>query len=247
MNNLHTYLNLCAEVYEISKPHVPRDAFAFYREYAATANGPILEPMCGTGRFLLPMLQEGFDIHGFDASHAMLSKLYEKANAKNLEPSVWHGFVQDLNRSEKYDLIFIPSGSFCLMAEEVEHVLDVFYNHLTDSGTLLFEVETMKSIPELRTWSCSLWPRNDGTTIRLSQYATFDEDIYKSLSKYELIRENQITNIEIEEYKIRIYEQHQLITMLKASGFKHIHVIKAFDINRKPNEKDESIVYECRK
>jgi hypothetical protein len=31
---LDTYLGLCTEVYELSKPDVPRDAYAFYREYA---------------------------------------------------------------------------------------------------------------------------------------------------------------------------------------------------------------------
>jgi len=45
---IDTYLGLCTEVYELSKPDAPSAAFAFYREYAKAANGPILEPMCGT-------------------------------------------------------------------------------------------------------------------------------------------------------------------------------------------------------
>lgn len=64
---LDTYLSLCTEVYDLSKPNPPEDAYAFYRVYAMKANGPILEPMCGTGRFLLPLLEEGFNVHGFDA------------------------------------------------------------------------------------------------------------------------------------------------------------------------------------
>ena len=65
---LDAYLSLCTKVYGLSKPNPPEDAYAFYRDYAMKANGPILEPMCGTGRFLLPLLEEGFNVHGFDAS-----------------------------------------------------------------------------------------------------------------------------------------------------------------------------------
>ena len=58
MKQLDTYLNLCTEAYDLSKPNPPEDAYAFYRDYAISANGPILEPMCGTGRFLLPLLKK---------------------------------------------------------------------------------------------------------------------------------------------------------------------------------------------
>ncbi|MBX9890234.1 MAG: class I SAM-dependent methyltransferase [Amoebophilaceae bacterium] len=78
IKSLDTYLGLCTEVYELSKPHAPSDAYLFYRTYAEVAKGAILEPMCGTGRFLLPLLEEGFDVHGFDASPSMLAKLHEK-------------------------------------------------------------------------------------------------------------------------------------------------------------------------
>ena len=65
---LDTYLSLCTEVYDLSKPNPEEDDYAFYRDYALKANGLILEPMCGTGRFLLPLLEEGFNVHGFDAA-----------------------------------------------------------------------------------------------------------------------------------------------------------------------------------
>ena len=56
--------------------------------------GSILEPMCGTGRFLLPLFEEGFffNVHGFDASDNMLAALHTKARDRNLHPTVWKGF-----------------------------------------------------------------------------------------------------------------------------------------------------------
>ena len=48
----NTYLKLCTQVYDLSKPTPPEEAYAFYRSYIEATRGPILEPMCGSGRFL---------------------------------------------------------------------------------------------------------------------------------------------------------------------------------------------------
>ena len=246
---LNTYLSLCTEVYDLSKPNPPEDAYAFYRDYALKANGHILEPMCGTGRFLLPLLEEGFNVHGFDASNHMLEVLHAKATPKNLKPTVWKGFVEDLKCPEKYNLIFIPSGSFCLIIDPaaVKSALKTLYHHLSDDGVFLFEGETLKAVPPLDVWRGSLWPKTNGQKIILSQLATMQNDICTSLCKYELMEAGNIIHTEIEELRVKIYEQDQLMEMLKAVGFKHIRILKAFDKSSAPTEQDGSIVYECRK
>jgi SAM-dependent methyltransferase len=246
---LDTYLSLCTEVYDLSKPNPPEDAYAFYRDYVMKANGPILEPMCGTGRFLLPLLEEGFNIHGFDASDHMLGVLHAKAETKNLKPMVWKSFVEDLKRPEKYNLIFIPSGSFCLIIDpvQVEKSLKAIYDHLADGGIFLFEAETLHAVPQAGIWRGSVWPKQNGQKIILSQLATMQDDICTSLCKYELMETGKIIHTEIEELRVKIYQQDQLKEMLKSLGFKHIRTIKAFDQSSAPTEQDESIVYECRK
>ena len=246
---LDTYLSLCTEVYDLSKPNPPEDAYAFYRDYAMKANGLILEPMCGTGRFLLPLLEEGFNVHGFDASNHMLEVLHAKATPKNLKPTVWKGFVEDLQRPEKYNLIFIPSGSFCLIIDpvQVENSLKAIYDHLADGGIFLFEAETLHAVPQAGIWRGSVWPKSNGQKIILSQLATRQDDICISLCKYELMEAGKIIHTEIEELRVKIYEQDQLMEMLKSAGFKHIRTLQAFDQSSGPAKQDESIVYECRK
>ncbi|WPY00719.1 SAM-dependent methyltransferase [Candidatus Trichorickettsia mobilis] len=246
---LDTYLSLCTEVYDLSKPNPPEDAYTFYRDYVMKAHGPILEPMCGTGRFLLPLIEEGFNVHGFDASDHMLKALYAKAEAKNLKPTAWKGFVEDLKRPEKYNLIFIPSGSFCLIIDpvQVEKSLKAIYDHLNDGDIFLFEAKTMQAVPQADIWRDSLWPKTNGQKIILSQLATLQDDICTSLCKYELLEAGNIIHTEIEELRVKIYRQDQLMEMLKSAGFKHIRIIKAFDQSSAPTEQDESIIYECRK
>ncbi|WP_423751901.1 class I SAM-dependent methyltransferase [Holospora curviuscula] len=248
MKQLDTYLSLCTEVYDLSKPNPPEDSYAFYRDYSIKAHGPILEPMCGTGRFLLPLLEEGFNVHGFDASDHMLEALCAKAKAKNLEPTVWKSFVEDLKRPEKYNLIFIPSRSFCLIIDPVSVMrsLKTLYDHLSDDGILLFEDETLKAVPPLDVWRGSVWHKPNGQMIMLSQLETMKDNVCNSIGKYELTYHNSIIYTEIEELKVRIYGSLELTEILKSCGF-NVRAIKAFDESATPDENDESVVYECRK
>lgn len=250
-HTLDTYLNLCTQVYDLSKPMAPADAYGVYRDYAERAKGPILEPMCGTGRFLLPLLEEGFDVHGFDASSHMLTVLQEKAEEKTLKPKVWQGFLENLNESTKYELIFIPSSSFGLITDldTAQFCLKKIYDQLVEGGTFVFEAETLKSIPsQLGVWRASVWHRKDGKFIIANFLELPLEDKVKPMiCKYELVDDNQIVKTEIEDFKVRLYEPNDLIQMLKEIGFQTIRMIKAFDKTKPPNAEDVEIIYECRK
>ncbi len=248
MNKQNTYLNLCTQVYDLSKPHPPEDAYAFYHSYTIEANGPILEPMCGTGRFLLTLLAQGFDIDGFDASEHMLEAL--KTRSGDLKPNIWQGFAEDLAVAKKYNLIFIPCGSFGLITdlEIAKLALKKFYDHLNVDGILLFEGETLKSLPALGVWRGSSWHKEDGSFIIANYVANLVNDICVCTQKYELVKNNRIISTEVEEMKIRLYDDPEvLIALLKEVGFKEIKLIKAFDRAMVPGKDDEVIIYECRK
>ena len=62
------YGKLCTEFYDITKPRAPEDALEFYLRCLDSVRRPVLEPMCGSGRFLIPFLERGIDIDGVDAS-----------------------------------------------------------------------------------------------------------------------------------------------------------------------------------
>lgn len=168
MKELDTYLDLCTQVYELSKPKVPEADYNFYKSYLQDAKGKILEPMCGTGRFLLSFLEDGFKLQGFDASQNMLNSLNKKAKLLVLSPNAWHGYVEQIKQDDYFSLIFIPSRSFGLLINELvaNNSLKSFYNILELAGVLVFETETSKSIPEkFRVPRSSVYKRNDGSMI----------------------------------------------------------------------------------
>ncbi len=248
---LTTYLNLCTEVYDLSKPTPPEDAYLFYKSYVNQAKGLVLEPMCGTGRFLLPLMENGFKIDGFDASKHMLNALSTKAYLRGLKPNVWQAFIEELDAAKKYNLIFIPSGSFGLIIdlEAAKHSLKKLYNTLNDDGILVFEAETLKSIPDqFNLWRASIWPKGDGKMI-IANFLDLPiiDNVKTIVCKYELIENHQIVHSEIEEFKVRIYDHQHLFEMLKTIGFREVKMIKTFEVDCAPDEDDRVIVYECRK
>src|SRR5881409_3770206 len=46
--------------------------------------GPVLELAIGTGRVALPLAERGVEVHGIDASQAMVAKLHEKPGGADI-------------------------------------------------------------------------------------------------------------------------------------------------------------------
>lgn len=251
MKKLDIYLDLHTQVYDLIQPTGKTDAYALFRSYAVEKNGPILEPMCGTGSYLLPLLEEGFDVHGFDASDYMLQALQEKAKKKNLKPTVWKSFIEDLQVNEKYNLIFIASESFCLIIDSdiVKIFLKKIYDHLNNEGLFVFDIVTPKLLPFYpKVWTGELYHRKDGSQI-IRNICTMP-DIYNirhSFMKHELINNNQIIQTEVENLKLRLYDPEMLTPILAEIGFRDIKIFSAYHRNISFETSDERVVFECKK
>ena len=244
-----TYQNLCAEYYDLDKPVANQLELEFYHFYIKKSSGPLLEPMCGTGRFLIPLLEKGYSIEGFDASTAMLNALYEKCREKNLTPSVWQQFLQDFNPSKKYGLIFIPNGSFCLLtdASQALHSLERIYTYLIPGGIFVFEVMTHYSIPkEFGVWHGSVQTRLDGKKIILSTLSLpMRQSVGTTLCRYELVEHASVLKTEIETFKVRFYDSTIFHGVLKNIGFRSVILRKAYSHDEQPHDKDNVVIYEC--
>ena len=84
----------------------------FYVARAKEAHGAVLEAACGTGRVLLPTLQAGVDIDGFDIHPGMVAVLREKAKGLGLAPRVSVADMRDFTMPRRYALITIPFRAF---------------------------------------------------------------------------------------------------------------------------------------
>jgi SAM-dependent methyltransferase len=249
MNKPTLYLNLCTEFFDADKPQASLEEYAFFYHYLSQAQGPILEPMCGTGRYLIPYLEEGFNIEGFDASPFMLKALHDKCAQKNLKPHVWEQFLEDVPTAKQYNLIFIPDSSFCLFVDykQIKMCLQRIYSLLNDGGTFVFDVETVYAVPDkVGIWQGKAYKKSNGNIIMCSTLPLpVENNIATVICRYELIDQTNIIKTEMEYFQIKLYHPTEMDALLKEVGFSHIKKVAAYDYTATPSVYDYTIVYEC--
>src|SRR2546428_13546751 len=67
------YKALLTEAYDLDKPEAPAEPLAYYMRHIRACGEPVLEAMCGSGRFLAPLLEAGVDVGGGGASADMVA------------------------------------------------------------------------------------------------------------------------------------------------------------------------------
>ncbi len=254
---LSTYLQLCTEFYDLEH-HRGEPEASFYMDYAKCAGGPILEPMCGTGRFLLEMLYAGLDIEGFDASPYMLDALREKWAAWPLLRSlqqkapVWEQFIQDFNSDKRYNLIFIPYGSFGLITNhnDIKKSLEILYKHLAPGGKLMLDLETVSSVP----YPCGIWRRGvntrpDGSFVAINTFTSYDEQaqLFKSVCRYESIVNGVVVATQVEDFQQYLYRFNEMDELLKEFNFSSIITYSDYAKIPATNAQTPLLIYECTK
>lgn len=103
-------------------------------------NGRALELGIGTGQVALPLAAQGVEVHGIEASSAMIAKLMDKNSAEAIP--VTQGDFADVRVDGSYPLVFVVFNTFfCLLSQEDQ--VRCFQNvasHLTDDGVFVVGV-----------------------------------------------------------------------------------------------------------
>jgi len=246
------YGKLSTEFYDLDKPEAPPDALDFYAAFAAEARGPIHEPMCGSGRFLLPLLAQGHDISGSDTSVSMLEACRARAEPLGLAPRLTEQPLAELRCSPPPALIFIPSGSFGLLIDDasVMAALARVSQVLAAGGTFLVEAERLLPIEPASSgaWGGRWVERPDGAKLILSWLTQYSgsASVTTSMHRYELVKDTQLVATEYEEFRVRSYEPAEFRRLLERVGFEDIEMLKPYE--RSPaDDSDDAIVFACRK
>ena len=135
-----TYGERIAEVYDewFHPPTSAEDTVEFLAVLAG--DGPVLELAIGTGRIALPLAARGIEVHGIDASEAMVAKLRAKPGGEDIPVTL--GDFADVGVEGHYPLITIVFNTlWALLAQEdqVRCVRNVA-EHLTEDGTFVTEM-----------------------------------------------------------------------------------------------------------
>lgn len=247
------YRTLCTEYYELERPNAPENVLNFYLQYAEEASGPILEPMCGSGRFLIPLLEQGYSVTGFDNSPHMLDLCRKKCSTLGLRSTLLEANFENFSLLDTYNLIFIPSGSFCHLVtpQQITQALKLISNRLNTGGKFVVEIETLKAARQPQgIWKGGWVNKSDGSKIVRHTLSRFDEisRIETALFRYELWEENKISKTEVESFHLKLYEPAEIEQLFEQHGLKIIGTWQTDPHSKiKASEDAALIVYECLK
>jgi len=246
------YGSLESEFYDLDKPEAPPDAFDFYAAFAREARGPIHEPMCGTGRFLVPLLAEGLDISGSDTSPHMLARCAARAERLGLRPRLSRQSVEALACAPPPALVIIPSGSFALLLDDAQIAAALARVHevLAPGGGFLFDAERLlPASPQTSgAWQGRWVERADGAKLIFSWLTQYSgaANVTTTLHRYELVRNGRVIDCQIEEFRVRSHAPDELRSLLFAAGFAKVVAMKPYE-RQEPEEEDEAVVFFAQK
>lgn len=102
--------------------------------------GKALELGIGTGRIAIPLQQAGIEVHGIDASQAMIEKLRAKPGSENIP--VTFGNFAEVAVEGQFDLIYVVFNTFFALGSQEEQILCMrnAASRLTPNGVFLMEV-----------------------------------------------------------------------------------------------------------
>jgi ubiquinone/menaquinone biosynthesis C-methylase UbiE len=257
------WTGLAARVWDPSGGDDPQNDYPYIKKLLEQNPGTALDVGCGTGRLLLRYLKDGLDVEGMDTSADMLVLLREKATAQGLKPpTLYEGYMQELDLPRKYQVIYVPCGTYCLVTDRAQALdtLRRFYEHLNPGGLLVFNLfwpfgkgESLSDtrLAQDKNWN-AMWddemPDGSGTVSQSMKLIRLDrvEQLLIAKRRYQLYKDGELVREEIFDSNERWYFKYEVIMMLEKFGFRDIQV-KGNWTDDDFAEGHESIIYIARK
>jgi SAM-dependent methyltransferase len=112
-------------------------AATFLHQIAGT--GPALELGIGTGRVAVPLKEKGVEVHGIDASEAMVARLRDKPGGSDIPVTI--GSFAAFSLPTRYSLIYVVFNTFFGLLTQDEQVssFESVARHLTPNGVFVMQ------------------------------------------------------------------------------------------------------------
>ncbi len=247
------YGSLASWVYHVDKP-IGRTFgdIEFYLSRLKDTNGPILEPAVGNGRFLIPLLEAGHVVHGFDASPHMLEICKKELSKRNLTDNVSKQNFEDFVYKETFAAVVMPAGSIQLIKSPVAclNFLKRLKACLSESGKIIVDIDSLAfmldSGPEARMWNLGA----DMLTLTESRVRTsYLHQTTASQLRYEHWRAGSLVSSELEIFSLRFWGVFEFRSLLHEAGFKNVSITldykHPFSISDSDVESPSAITFEA--
>jgi SAM-dependent methyltransferase len=228
----------------------PPDVLAYFSNAIRRFGEPALDLGCGTGRILIPLLREGFDVDGIDVSPDMIAEAEAEADRQGLKTTLKVQPLHELEADRRYRTAFM-CGVFGLggRRDRDREALRRIHGLLEPDGALLIaEHEFPYAVEDERRWG--RWLPGHRTDIPRAWSDDGERRTTRSGDEIELdsrlVDLNPLEQTELIEMRARLWHQgavakeetHRLGTclyfaqeirwMLEEAGFRDISIESGF-------------------
>lgn len=210
--------------------------------------GTALEMGSGSGRLLLPLLQQGFHIEGLEPSERMLELCRREAASRKLSPLLHLGSMEHNSLTVAFDHVLIPAFTFQL-AEDDTRALAQVRARLHPQGwlyvtTFIPMAELDGDLPE------NTWYEDHSLVLNVHERATLHTRHRLDRAARLLWRDHHYRVIHdqrgvIHEHRsvqrIRWFDNHAWLKQLAACGFHRIRQFADFSPSR-PVRRNSQII-----
>ncbi|MFI4935566.1 MAG: class I SAM-dependent DNA methyltransferase [Caulobacterales bacterium] len=243
------YGSIAAEIYDIDKPYGALPDTAFHLERFAGFEGPILEPACGSGRTLVPFLDAGLDIIGFDPSAEMLEQCRARCAERGHTPQLSQRRFEDFSYPTKFAAILVPAGSFTLI-DDFAVAMDVlrrFHAHLRVGGVVVLDIQGVSFMAAVGN-DRRRWTADNGDLLTVDGF-TVATDWLRQRSerrvRYERWRDNRLIETQLEPMAQRYWGLEEFKLALEATGFSDVSVTGDYRRGEPPRASARTLTFEA--
>ncbi|MBP1042697.1 class I SAM-dependent methyltransferase [Vagococcus sp. BWB3-3] len=247
------YGPLATEVYELTKPvgSSLNGDIDYYSQRLAGISGKILEAGVGTGRMLLPLLEEGLTVEGLDQSAEMLAYCYQHLESHQLSTPLYKANLENFDLPADYEAIIMPTATFCLLETEALaiKVLQNLYHHLLPKGRLIIDLD-LPFYPEVGEVITSTHALSETVGITLERKTVAIDWLAQHTIthlKYEKWQDGQLIGTELQQLLLRWYGLTEFRLLLEQVGFKDVSVSADYDYLVAPVDSNQTITFEAHK
>jgi SAM-dependent methyltransferase len=236
------------------------DDIAYFESIVRESGEPALDAGCGTGRILVPLLQNGIDADGADAAPDMLAACKRVLDEASLQTNLTCQAMHELSPRRRYRTVLM-CGAFGLGGSRLDDIegLRRVQASLEPGGTFVMD----HHLPNFgkRAWQSWVvepelpqpWPDRedrrrcrDGTELAINaRTLTFDPLEQTTLREIRTrhYRDGKVIAEEAYSIRINLYFKGEVELMLEAAGFDNIRVSAGFDDRPPKPWQDERLFF----
>lgn len=231
---------LIAPFYDIEHAHFDED-LDMYQKFAEMGYGPVLELACGSGRLLIPLAREGYELTGVDTSKEML--LLAQQHLEQAELAAYVTLVQQdmctLHLPQKFRLAFVALGSFGHITSRKAQLqaLAAIRAHMTTGGTFIIDISNADA-RYMENLSGQLlhqgtWRQDDGTMLThfVSPASSQTKHLLELTHFYDQHKQAGAVARTAITTHLYLFERSEMELLLEKAGFVVKDVYGDYDMN----------------